>query len=38
LSMQDPAAIETCRTTLEEFLNRVDGPDFENVSDEQPDL
>ena len=38
LGMQDPAAIESCRTTLEEFLNRVDGPDTENVSDDQPDL
>jgi molecular chaperone HscC len=38
LGMQDPVAIESCRTTLEEFLNRVDGPDFENVNDEQPDL
>ncbi len=28
LQMQDPAAIETCRTDLEDFLNRVDGPDL----------
>ena len=38
LSMQDPAVIDSCRTTLEEFLNRVDGPDIENASDDQPDL
>jgi molecular chaperone HscC len=28
LEMQDAAAIENCRTTLEEFLSRVEGPDL----------
>ena len=29
LEMQDAVAIENCRTTLEEFLSRVEGPDLE---------
>jgi molecular chaperone HscC len=39
MGMQDPAAIATCRMSLQEFLDRVEGPDgaAEEGADDEPD-